>query len=155
MRLQSRQWFILGGILSIAAALLHIAVIVGGAPAYRYFGAGEEMAKMAEAGSAFPAVVTTFIVVIFASWGLYAFSGAGLIRKLPYMRPGLIVIAAIYTLRGVCVIPEVIWIAISPKAVPFQEVIFSIVSLFIGVTYLVGIKSANDILVEGSKNRKQ
>jgi hypothetical protein len=55
----------------------------------------------------------------------------------------------IYTLRGVGVIPEVIWIAISPKAVPFQEIIFSIVSLFIGVTYIAGIKTGKERLVVG------
>jgi len=94
---------------------------------------------MAADGSVLPAVVTAFIVVILAVWGLYAFSGAGLIRKLPYLRPGLIVIAAIYTLRGACVIPEVIWAAISPKAVPPQEIIFSLAALLIGITYLAGI----------------
>jgi hypothetical protein len=153
MRLQSKQWFVLGGVLSIAAALLHVAVIFGGAPAYRYFGAGEEMAKMAEAGSVLPAVATTFIVVIFAVWGLYAFSGAGLIRKLPYLRPGMIVIAAIYTLRGIAVVPEAIWVAMSPKAIPAQEIIFSLVSLFIGITYIVGIKTAKGKQVAGVESR--
>lgn len=34
----------LAGFLSSAIALLHIGIILLGAPAYRYFGAGEEMA---------------------------------------------------------------------------------------------------------------
>lgn len=35
------KWLIAGGLLSAAAALLHIAVIVGGPDWYRFFGAGE------------------------------------------------------------------------------------------------------------------
>jgi hypothetical protein len=40
-------------VLSAAAALLHIAVIVGGAEWYRFFGAGEGMARLAERGGYF------------------------------------------------------------------------------------------------------
>ena len=34
-------WLVAGGILSALAALLHLAVIVGGPVWYRFFGAGE------------------------------------------------------------------------------------------------------------------
>ena len=39
-----------GGVLSAAASLLHLAVIAGGPAWYRFFGAGEGMAQMAERG---------------------------------------------------------------------------------------------------------
>ena len=44
-------WLVTGGILSALAALLHLAVIAGGPDWYRFVGAGEEMARMAEQGS--------------------------------------------------------------------------------------------------------
>jgi len=138
MRLQGKQWLILGGSLSIAIALLHIAIIFGGAPAYRYFGAGEEMAELAAAGSVLPALLTLILAVIFTLWGLYAFSGAGLIRHLPLLRPGLAVIAGIYTLRGIGFVPQVFWMIASPQAVAPQEITFSLASLFVGIVYLVG-----------------
>jgi|CXWL01.1.fsa_nt_gi hypothetical protein len=138
VRLQGKQWLILGGSLSIAIALLHIAIIFGGAPAYRYFGAGEEMAERAAAGSALPALLTLILAVIFTVWGLYAFSGAGLIRHLPLLRLGLAVIAGIYTLRGIGVVPQLFWMIVSPQAVAPQEVVFSLASLFVGIAYLVG-----------------
>ena len=37
----ANYWLITGGILSAVAAVLHIAVIIGGANWYRFFGAGE------------------------------------------------------------------------------------------------------------------
>lgn len=146
MQLESKQWLILGGSLSVAIALLHIAIIFGGAPAYRYFGAGEEMAEMASAGSALPALLTLFIAVIFALWGLYAFSGAGWIRRLPLLRLGLAVIAGIYTLRGIGLVPQVFWMIESPQSIAPREMVFSLASLFVGIVYLVGTISAWDRL---------
>ena len=104
MQIQGRQWLVAGSIFSFAVAILHIAIIFGGAPAYRYFGAGEEMAQMASSGSVLPALATLLIAVIFALWGLYALSGAGVIRHLPLLRTGLVFIASIYTLRGIGII---------------------------------------------------
>lgn len=138
MQIQSKYWFILGGVFSIAIAILHLAIIFGGAPAYRYFGAGEEMAQMASSGSVLPALVTFFIAVIFAIWGLYAFSGAGLIRRLPLLPVGLVVISSIYTLRGIGVIPQIVWVVNSPKSVSPQGLIFSLASLLVGIVYFVG-----------------
>jgi hypothetical protein len=37
---------------------------------------------------------------VLALWSAYAFSGAGLIGRLPLLRLGLVVISAIYLLRG-------------------------------------------------------
>lgn len=142
MRLQGKQWLILGGSLSVAIALLHIAIIFGGAPAYRFFGAGEELAELAAAGSVLPALLTLSLAGIFTLWGLYAFSGAGLIRPLPLLRLGLAVIAGIYTLRGIGFVPQVFWLATSPQAVAPQEIAFSLVSLLVGIAYLVGTISS-------------
>lgn len=92
--------FLIGGILSVIAAVLHIAVIVGGPKWYLYFGAGQKMADMAARGMAYPAIVTFIIASILFIWGLYAFSGAGLIPKLPLLKFCLVAISAVYLIRG-------------------------------------------------------
>lgn len=92
--------FIVAGSLSLAAALLHVAVIFGGPNWYRFFGAGEQLAQMAEAGMAYPIFVTLFITSILTGWGLYALSGAGLILRLPFLRTCLVLITAVYCIRG-------------------------------------------------------
>jgi len=131
-------WLKLGGFLSLAVALLHAVIIFIGAPAYRYFGAGEDMAAAAESGSALPALITLILAAMFAIWGLYAFSGSGVIRRLPLLKIALIIIGSIYTLRGVAVFLQLFQIAISSSNVPAREVVFSVVSLFIGLAYLIG-----------------
>lgn len=91
---------LIAGTLSMLAAVLHIAVIFGGPDWYRFFGAGEQIAQMAEQGKAYPIIVTLFIAAVLATWGLYAYSGAKLIIRLPFLRICLILIAAVYCIRG-------------------------------------------------------
>ena len=86
---------LVGSILSAVAALLHGGIIVGGASWYRFFGAGERMARAAAAGRAYPAVVTSFIAAGLALWSGYAASGAGLLVPLPLLKPALMAITGI------------------------------------------------------------
>ena len=97
-------WLLAGGVLSLAASFLHIACIIGGPDWYRFFGAGEAMAQMAERGEWTPAVLTLAVAAILAIWAAYAFAGAGLIRRLPLMRTALSIISAIYLARGLFVL---------------------------------------------------
>jgi hypothetical protein len=102
------RWLVAGGVLSAIAAAMHLAIIVGGPDWYRFFGAGEEFARAAGAGAAWPGLITAGIAVVLALWSAYAFSGAGLLPRLPLLRLGLVVIAAIYLLRGLVLFPALI-----------------------------------------------
>jgi hypothetical protein len=107
-RMKDRQWLLAGGLTTGIASLLHLAIIAGGADWYRFFGAGERMARLAARGSPYPTVVTAGIAAVLGVWMLYALSGAGVIHRLPFLRPGLMTIAAIYLARGVLGIPTVL-----------------------------------------------
>ena len=126
---------IAGGILSAAASLLHLAVIVGGPSWYRFFGAGEAMARMAERDSPYPTVVTIGIASVLAVWSAYAFSGAGLIPRLPLMRTALVLISTVYLLRGLVLIPVFL---INPGGVQPFVLWSSLIVLVYGLCYAVG-----------------
>lgn len=126
----------LGAMLSAIAALLHVGCIIFGASWYRFFGAGEQMAQMAEAGSLQPTIITAFIVVVLGIWSLYALSGAGVIFKLPLLKTGLCVITAIYLIRGIVPLP---FINHLPENTPLFWVVSSSVCLFFGITHLIGL----------------
>ena len=126
-------YLIVGGWLSVAAALLHVACVFGGPEWYRFFGAGEELATMAEQGSPVPALITLGIAVVLAIWAGYAFAGAGLIRRLPLMRTALVLITGIYLLRGLMIVP----LQFQPRATTFDHV-SSLVVLVYGAVYLLG-----------------
>ena len=130
---------VLGGLLSAAAALLHIGVIVGGPDWYRFFGAGEAMATMAEQGSMTPTLITVGIAAVLAIWAAYAFSGAGLLPRLPLLRTGLVVISAIYLLRGLALIPALL---INGGAVMPFVLWSSLIVLVYGLAYAIGTWNA-------------
>lgn len=126
------------GWLSAAVAALHVVIVFLGPPAYRYFGAGEDMARQAEAGSLFPAALTLFIAAVFAVFALYAFAGAGRLRRPPLLRTGLTAISAIYLARGLLLLPEMARYAQDSGAVMPRHLAFSFTSLVIGILYLAG-----------------
>ncbi len=121
---------------SFAIALLHLAIIFLGPEAYTWFGAPDLGALEAQ-GSRTPDLLTLVLVAVFAIFGLYALSGAGAFRRLLLLAVGLIAIGTIYTLRGLGVIPDLLQLA-RGAAVPTRQVVFSLVSLGIGLLYLIG-----------------
>jgi hypothetical protein len=133
--MKRNPWLIVGGCLSLAAALLHLAVIGGGPDWYRFFGAGEEMARAAEQGRWMPHLLTIGIAAVLTVWALYAFAGAGLIRRLPLMRTALVVISLIYLARGLLIIP--IMMSVSLAEAPF-DYWSSLIVLVYGICYAVG-----------------
>lgn len=135
MRRAGATWLTAAALLSAAAALLHLAVIAGGPDWYRFFGAGEEMALMAERGSPVPALVTLAIAAVLAIWSAYALAGAGRIRRLPLMRTALVAISAIYLLRGLILLPA---LAVNPDRVDAFMRWNSLIVLAYGLAYAVG-----------------
>lgn len=91
----------IGAALSALAALLHLGCIVFGGSWYRFFGAGEQLARLAEQGSLTPTLMASAIALVLFIWSLYALSAAGAIRRLPLLRPIIVTITAIYLIRGI------------------------------------------------------
>ncbi len=131
-----------GGSLTGAASLLHLAITVGGPNWYRFFGAGEQMAQLAARGSSYPTAVTVGIAAILGVWTLYAFSGAGAIRRLPFLRLALSLIAAVYLARGVLGIPLVAIVdnlyLTELRSRPTFMIVSSAICIFLGLCYAVG-----------------
>ncbi|PRC90676.1 hypothetical protein [Solimicrobium silvestre] len=124
--------------LSAIAALLHIAIIINGANWYRFFGAGERMARAAERGDWYPALVTTGIALVLASWAGIALAGAGAVSLpsglLPYLKAALVLITLIYLIRGLVVVP----LYFMAQATPFV-VWSSVICLVFAVFHIVGV----------------
>jgi hypothetical protein len=131
------RFLIAGGALSALAALLHIGCIVFGAPWYRALGAGEQMAQMALIGHWYPTTATLVITAVLAVWSLYAFSGAGVIRKLPLTRWVLCAITGVYLLRGTAF---VLLMPYFPDSSTAFWLISSGICLVFGIVHLIGVK---------------
>jgi len=134
-QLPSNKFLLIAAVLSIIAAALHIAIIIGGPDWYRFFGAGEAMAKMAEAGELQPTLITIGIATVLFSWGFYALSAAGKAPRLLLIRTALVVITTIYLLRGLSVL------FIAPFNTEFQSSFWiwsSAICTFYGLAYAIG-----------------
>jgi putative oxidoreductase len=142
MKNTDNTYLVLAGCCSFSIAILHIAIIIGGGDWYRFFGAGEKMAVMAENGSLYPIVITMAIILTFSIFGLYAFSGAGLISRLPFTKAVLFFISCGYLTRGIGGIPIILFV----EHPYLNEIntrigfifVSSLLSLIIGVFYGIG-----------------
>jgi hypothetical protein len=136
------RWLRRGALLTGAASLLHLAIILGGPDWYRFFGAGERMAQLSARGSARPAFVTAAIASVLGLWALYGLSGAGVIRRLPLLRPALALIAGAYFARGLLGVPAVLFAggqyAEELKGRMTLMVVSSLICLFLGSCYAFG-----------------
>jgi hypothetical protein len=137
--MQPNPWLISGGVLSALASLLHIGCILGGPAWYRFFGAGERMAQMAGRGDWRATVVTLGIASVLAVWSAYAFSGAGLLPRLPLMRLALVLICGVYLLRGLVLLPLLV---LKPALVTPFVVWSSVIVLIYGLVHAVGLWTA-------------
>jgi hypothetical protein len=143
MPISGAQALVIGGSLSAAAALAHIACVVVGAPAYRFMGAGEKMARAAEARKLQPMLVTLAIAGVLFVWAAYAFSGAGAIGRLPFTKLALTAICAVYLGRALA------FPLLKPRF-PENSQTFWLVSsgicLVIGLVHLYGLISRWSVL---------
>jgi hypothetical protein len=132
----SKRMLQIAGLLSLLVALFQVAL--GLSPALStYFGAPPNLL----ANPAALLASSLFVALIFAIWGLYGLSGAGLFRRLPLLRLALLVIGAIYTLRGLLLVPLLLaslGLLASPEPILPQALLSSLVSLLIGCLYLAG-----------------
>ncbi|MEJ6007091.1 hypothetical protein WG899_16175 [Paucibacter sp. AS339] len=143
MKHDVNAWLLLAAALSGIAALLHVLIIFGGAPWYRFFGAGEQMARMSEAGHWWPPLLTSGIALILGLWALYALSASGFGLSFPFALPwprlALSLITAVYCLRGLAIIPLQL---IAPKQVTPFLLWSSLICMGFGLVHLIGLRQA-------------
>lgn len=135
------------GMVAIAGALLHIAIMFGGPDWYAFFGAPSGLVELARIGHPRAAisclVIATFLFVLAA----YAFSGANVIRRLPLLRPVLAIIGLVLFARGALFIPMILWRPDSLsricdcRSVDTFIVVTSILCLAMGISYAAGAVS--------------
>lgn len=145
-----RRLFIFAGILSVLIGVLHLVIIFADPDAYIFFGAGKEMAEADRSGSWMPDIITFCVALVFLVFGAYAFSGASWIRRLPALKFALLFIASIFTLRGLAVVADLLGYFYTDNY-PFRNIIFSMVSLLVGFSYILAIIKGYDHLSPQTK----
>ncbi len=130
---------LLGSVGSALAALLHLGCIAFGGSWYRALGAGEAMARMADAGHWRPTVMTLGIATVLFVWSFYALSAAGFGYRLPLLRTVLVGVTLVYLARGLAFWPLM-------KVFPDNSMTFWVISsgicLLLGSVHALGLAMA-------------
>jgi len=125
--------FSLAGLANILIAIAHIICLLWADRMFELGGVAPQMQQLAEINSVLPYMVTIAVAVVFFVFGLYAFSAAGFIRPLPFLKLIVILITAIYILRGIG--------GLIMDNDSFLSVLYSVVALVIGILFLIGTES--------------
>jgi nitrate reductase gamma subunit len=125
----------LAGYLNILIAIAHVVGLLWADQMFEVTGIAQEMARAAQIHPWYPYVSTVFVAVFFFIFGLYGLSADQKIRKLPFLKPVIFIIAAIYLIRGV---GELIFDMQMQQANNLLETIYSLIAMCIGLLFLIG-----------------
>lgn len=124
----------IGGYINILIAGGHILGLFWADKMFEVTGIGKEMKELAQTHSSVPYLLTIFVAVVFFIFGLYGLSAGKKFRKLPFLKPAIFIIAAIYLFRG---FGELITDKIQGTN-SVNETIYSLFALTIGLLFLFG-----------------
>ena len=124
-----------GALMSFTAAASHAAAAMTGEPHGYVLTTG--------AGSWTPAIATLLIATLFTTSGIYALAASGRIAPMPLMEPVIHGITAIYLIRGLFVIPQLLGYNLfaSEYDVNATDLWLSAGILAAGLIHLAGIPS--------------
>jgi putative oxidoreductase len=128
---------ILASVLSFCAAVFQ--AVIAFVPEWSAaFGSGDALASNP------PLLLTLGLLValVLVIFGLYGLSGAGVIRRLPLLRLGLLVIGLLYLLVGINFIFQMmamLGILPSSQPVPIYQSLVSFGALVASLAYLIGL----------------
>ncbi|WP_291788855.1 hypothetical protein [Cecembia sp.] len=126
----------IGGYINIIIAIAHIVGLLWADKMFEVTGIAEGMALAAQnIHPLYPYFITVVVAIFFFIFGLYGLSADGKFRKLPFMKPAIFLIAGIYLVRG---IGELLFDMEMQQANQFLEVTYSLISVFIGLLFLIG-----------------
>ena len=123
-----------GGVIASAAAIWHLLCIWGGPGWFAFARAPKQLIESAQQGTLLAPVGTVIVAGLMFACTVFAFSAVGLIRKVPLIKPALITIACLCTVRGVIGIPTFVTAA----GVDIWQIVASTVWLYVGVCFIVG-----------------
>lgn len=123
-----------GGVIASASAIWHLLCIWGGPSWFALARAPKQIIGSAQQGTLLAPVSTVIVAGLMFACTVFAFSAVGLIRKVPLVKPALITIALLCTVRGLIAIP----IFVSVAGVDIWEIVASTVWLYVGVCFIAG-----------------
>ena len=128
---------IIAGVIASLAAIWHLLCIVGGPSWFIFARAPSAIIISAQEGTLLAPIGTIIVATLMFTCTLYAFSAAGLIGKIPLVKPALITISALCLLRVIVVIPSFYYSSFTD----LWQLIATSTWLFVGLSFLNGVRT--------------
>lgn len=125
----------LAAMIVIGTAFAHLSCIFLGVKCYSVQMAPQQIVESAKNGTYLAPVANIIVSSIFVTWGLYALSGAGIIRKLPLLNLVINSISILCIVRGL--LPLQLWLR-HPERIGDLDIYYGIGWLITGLLYLFG-----------------
>lgn len=130
----NNKLLMVGGLIAGLAAIWHLLMIIGGPSWYAFARAPRYIVESAREGTFVAPAGAVAIALLMLTCAAYAFSGAGLIRKIPLLNLALPTIAFICLARGLYFSP----VFFSPKVLGVWHLAASSVWFMVGICFLLG-----------------
>lgn len=122
------------GVIASASAIWHLLCIFGGPSWFAFARAPQQVIESAQQGTMFAPISTVIVASLMVACTIFAFSAAGLIRKVPLLKSALITIATLCILRGLIAIPTFA----TPTGLDIWQIVASAVWFYVGICFLAG-----------------
>jgi hypothetical protein len=126
---------IVGGTIAGLAAIWHLLMIIGGPNWYAFARAPQYIVDSAKEGTFIAPVGAVAIAILMFTCAVYAFSGAGLIAKIPLLTLALSMISLICVARGLYISP----LFFSIKRLGAWHLVASATWFFVGICFFFGV----------------
>jgi len=123
-----------GGYINIFISVAHLIGLIWADKMYEVTGIGKEMEELSRVHSSLPYILTVFVAILFFIFGLYGLSADNKFRKIPFLKLGIFVIAALYICRGL----GELMVGTFKGTNSIIETIYSLFALTIGLLFLIG-----------------
>lgn len=135
------MFLVLAALIAIGTAVAHMSCIFIGAECYAVQMAPSQIIESAKNGTYLAPIAAILVSAIFVVLGLYALSGAGVIRKLPFLKFTVYAGAMLCIIRGV--LPLQLWLRHPEKV---NDIVFyaGVVWFITGLLYLFGYRMCNN-----------
>lgn len=128
--------FLVAAGIAIFGAIIHFVAPLMGPEWYAYLQAPPQIVESAKQGTWLAPVSGLAIGGAMLLAGLYALSGARLMKYLPLTKPALIVLALLCVLRGLLIIPAMIKV---PELIEAFDIVASVIWFLAGLGYTYGL----------------
>ena len=132
--------FVAAAVGLLFGSAVHLAVLVAGHEWIAFVGAPKSVVLSAEQGTWLAPVGAIGIAALLAIWAAYALAGAGLIRRLPFLRTVLVFVCILFGLRGLLILPLLMAGRVNWRALPDLFIVGSSVFIFlISICIAIGL----------------